>query len=149
MASIAQPGSRVFPTVFGLLMVGSSAARSNGPAAVAGAVALIAVAAGIVLRWAATLAVLSSVLTIVLSNLSPVLAAVSGLCAAAYLVCRYADGTPAGMVLGSWPTIIAAVGFTSIGLFATSFPLQLPWLPMVSPLAVLAIYVLATRPFLG
>jgi hypothetical protein len=34
-------------------------------------------------------------------------------------------------------------------LVATSFPLQLPWLPLVAPVAVLAIYVLATRPFLG
>jgi hypothetical protein len=30
-----------------------------------------------------------------------------------------------------------------------SFPLQLPWLPLAAPLAVLAIYTLATRPFLG
>jgi hypothetical protein len=153
MASITQPGSRFVSTVFGLLMVGSAAATSNGPTAVAGTVAgstaLIAVVAGLVLRGAATLAVLLSVLTIVLSYPSPVLTAFSGLCAAAYLVCRYADGTRAGAVLGSWPTIVAAVSFTSVGLFATSFPLQLPWLPMVSPLAVLAIYVLATRPFLG
>ena len=51
--------------------------------------------------------------------------------------------------MGSWPTIVAAVGFTFAGLVATSFPLQLPWLPLVAPLAVLAIYVVATRPFLG
>jgi hypothetical protein len=32
-------------------------------------------------------------------------------------------------------------------LVAVSFPLQLPWLPVLAPLAVFTIYVLATRPF--
>ena len=102
-----------------------------------------------VFRPAATLAVLLSVCTIVMSNPSLVFAALSGLCAAAYLVCRYETGTSTGVVMGSWPTIVAAVGFTFAGLVATSFPLQLPWLPLVAPVAVLGIYVLATRPFLG
>jgi len=30
----------------------------------------------------------------------------------------------------------------------SAFPVQLPWLPLLAPLAVLSIYVLATRPFL-
>jgi hypothetical protein len=47
------------------------------------------------------------------------------------------------------PTIIGALGFSFAGLVATSFPLQLPWVPLVAPLAVLGIYVLATRPFMG
>ncbi|MGA7054195.1 MAG: hypothetical protein WBZ37_23580, partial [Mycobacterium sp.] len=58
-------------------------------------------------------------------------------------------GTPTGVVMGNWPTVVAAAGFTFVGLVATSFPLQLPWLPLAAPLAVLAIYVLAVRPFLG
>ncbi len=149
MASLALSGSHAVSTVFGLLMVGSAAVGSHGPAVVAAAVAVIAVVVGIALRRAATLAVLLSVLTIVLSDPSHLLAALSGLCAAAYLVCRHAAGTPTGVVIGSWPTIVAAVGFTFAGLVATSFPLQLPWVPLVAPLAVLAIYVLAARPFLG
>jgi len=39
-------------------------------------------------------------------------------------------------------------GFAFAGLVATSFPLELPWLPLAAPLGALAIYVLATRPFL-
>jgi hypothetical protein len=70
----------------------------------------------------------------------------SGLCAAAYLVCRHADGA---VVAGTGPSTVAAVGFTFAGLVATSFPLQVPWLPLVAPLAVLAIYVLVTRPFVN
>jgi hypothetical protein len=149
MTTIAQPAASASATVFGLVMVGSAAAGSHGLAFAAGVLALVAVGVGMVFRPAATLAVLLCVGTIVLSNPSQVLAAVSGLCAAAYLVCRHAVGTPVGAVLGSWPTIAAALGFTSVGLVATLFPLQLPWLPLVAPLAVLAIYVLATRPFLG
>jgi hypothetical protein len=36
-----------------------------------------------------------------------------------------------------------------VGVVAMSFPLHLPWVPLAAPLAALAIYVLATRPFLG
>jgi hypothetical protein len=139
--------TRAFSTVFGLLMVGLAAVGAHGLAAVAGAMAVLAVGVGVASRPAATLAVLLSVCTIVASNPSHVLVALSGLCAAAYLVCRHAAGT--AVVATMAPTTIAAVGFSFAGLVATAFPLQLPWLPLVAPLAVLAIYVLAMRPFLG
>ncbi|KAA1250423.1 hypothetical protein F0Q45_09890 [Mycobacterium simiae] len=126
----------------------SSAAGVRGPAVVAGIAAASAVAVGAVLRPAASIAVLFSVFAIVVSGPAPVLAALSGLSAAAYLVSRYAVGTSVG-VLGSWPTMVAAAGFAFAGLVATSFPLHVPWLPLLAPLAVLAIYVLATRPFIG
>ena len=141
--------TRAVSTAFGLLMVGLVAVGSHGPAAAAGVVTLIAVGVGIVFRPAATVAVLLAVATIVLSDSPPVLTALSGLCAAAHLVCRYAAGTSTSVVLGSWPTVVAAGGFTFAGIVATSFPLQLPWLPLAAPLGALAIYVLATRPFLG
>ena len=149
MNSIARSAALVVSTVFGVLMVGLAAVGSHGPAVVAAAAALIAVGAGVAFRPAATIAVLLSVATIVASNPSLVFAAWSGLCAAAYLVCCHAVGTPVGVVLWSWPTVIGAVGFTSAGLVATSFPLHLPWLPLAAPLGVLAIYVVATRPFMS
>jgi hypothetical protein len=141
--------ARALSTVFGLLMVAAAAVGLHGSPLVTGAAAVVAVGVGIAYRPAATIAVLLSVAVIVVSNPSHVLAALSGLCAAAYLVCRHAIGEPAGIAIGSWPTVVAAVGFSFAGLVATSFPLQLPWLPLAAPLAVLAIYVLATRPFLG
>lgn len=137
--------SRVGSSLFGLLMVVSAVAGSHGPAVAAGAAAALAVAAGIAFRPAATIAVLLSVSVLVMSDPSQGLAALSGLCAAAYLVCRHA----VGLVVGSLPTIVSAAGFTFAGLVATSFPLQVPWLPLVAPVAVVAIYVLATRPFIG
>jgi hypothetical protein len=88
------------------------------------------------------------VAAIVLSNPAPMLAAVSGLCAAAYLVLRHAAASGTGLDTVSGPTMIGAVGFTFAGLVAAAFPLRLAWLPLVAPLAIFAIYVLATRPFL-
>jgi hypothetical protein len=149
MTALTRSTALALSTGFGVLMVGLAAIGSQGLAVVAAAAALTAVGVGLAFRPAATLAVLLSVMTIVVSNPSTVFAAWSGLCAAAYLICRHAVGTPAGAVMLSWPTIIGAVGFTFAGLVATAFPLQLPWLPLAAPLGVLAIYVLATRPFVS
>ena len=149
MTALTRSTALALSTGFGLLMVGLAAVGSHGSAVVVAAAALIAVGVAVAFRPAATIAVVLSVATIVLSDSSPVFAAWSGLCAAAYLVCRHAVGTAAGAVLRSWPTAVGAAGFTCAGLVATSFPLQLPWLPLAAPLGALAIYVLATRPFLS
>lgn len=141
--------SAAFATCFGLLMVGLAADGSHGFAVAAWLAALIAVGTGIVFRAAATIAVLLAAVTIMLSGPPLVLVALSGVCATAYLVCRHAAGAYAWAVIGSWPTVVAAMGFTLAGLAAASFPLQLPWLPLAAPLGALAIYALATRPFLG
>jgi hypothetical protein len=142
-------GAVAFATCFGLLMVGLAADGSHGFAVAAWLAALIAVGAGILFRTAATIAVLLAAVTIMLSGPPLVLVALSGLCATAYLVCRHAAGASAWAVMGSWPTVVAAIGFTLAGLAAASFPLQVPWLPLAAPVGALAIYALATRPFLG
>lgn len=138
--------ARVISTAFGLLMVAASGVGVHGgPAFVTAMLAVVAVLDGIVFRPAATLAVLLAVSALALSDPSPVQAALAGLLATAYLVLRHAV---TGVVTASPPTIVAALGFTFVGLAATAFPLQLPWLPLLAPLAVLGIYLLATRPFL-
>jgi hypothetical protein len=76
----------------------------------------------------------------VLADAPPLLTATCGLCAAAYLVLRHTAAV-------STPTVVGAVGFTVAGLAAASLPIQLPWVPLLAPLAVLALYVLVTRPF--
>ena len=148
-AALPRLWAPVFSLAFGLLTVGLAADGSHGLAVAAWVAALVAVVAGMVFRAAATLAVLLSVATIALSDPPLVFVALSGLCAVAYLVCRHAVGASAGVVMVSWPTAVGAVGFTLAGLVATSFPLQLPWLPLAAPLAALAVYVLAVRPFLS
>jgi hypothetical protein len=148
-ATLTRVGAPAFATAFGLLMVGLAADGSHGLAVFAWATALIAVGVGTAYRPAASLAVLLAVITIMLSNPPVLFVALSGLCGAAYLVCRHAVSTSTLAVLGSWPTTVAAVGFTFAGLAATAFPLQLPWLPLVAPLGALVIYLLAIRPFLS
>ncbi|MGH3560831.1 MAG: hypothetical protein ACRDTN_03250 [Mycobacterium sp.] len=126
----------------GLLMAAAGGAGSGGPAMVAAAATAAAVLVGLLLRPVATLAVLLAVTTIVLSDPVPAIAAVSGFAAAAYLVLRHTATVTA-------PTIIAAAGFTFVGLVATAFPLQVPWLPLLAPLAAFGCYALVIRPFLG
>jgi hypothetical protein len=144
-----QPAPRAFSTAFGMLMAAATEIHAHGLAFVAATLAVTAVLAGIQFRPGATLAVLLTVAAIVLSDPAPTFAALSGISAAAYLVLRHAVGAPTGVVTATQPTTIGAVGFTFAGLVATSMPLQLPWLPLLAPLAVFAIYAIANRPFLG
>lgn len=146
---LTRVGPPAFATGFGLLMVGLAAVGSHGFALVACVAALVVVGVGTVWRLAATVAVLLAIATVMLSDPPLGCVALSGLCAAAYLVCRHAVGAAAPVVLGSWPSGLAAVGFTFAGLVATSFPLQLPWLPLAAPLGALVVYLLAIRPFFG
>lgn len=147
--ALARVAAAAFATGFGVLMVGLAVGGSRGSAVAAWVAALIAVGIGTVFRPAATVAVLLAAVTVVLSDPPLVFVALSGLCASAYLVCRHAVGAAAPVVLGSWPTAVAAAGFTFAGLVATSFPMQLPWLPLAAPLGALVVYLLAIRPFLG
>jgi hypothetical protein len=148
MTVTAQPAPQVFSTAFGLLMAAAAAVPFRDPAFFASALAVVAVLAGIQFRAAATLAVLLSVCAVVLGDSLPVFAALSGLSAAAYLVLRHAAGEPRGAVTVTTPTVIGAAAFAFAGLVATAFPLRLPWLPLLAPLAVFGIYMVATRPFL-
>ncbi len=142
-----QPAPLAFSTVFGILMAAAAAERADGLGLVAAAFAVAAVFVGLRFRTAATVAVLLTVLAIVLSEPPVLFAALSGLSATAYLVLRHA--VHAGVVTTTWPTVIGAIGFTVLGAVAASVPLHLPWLPVLAPPAAVAIFALATRPFLG
>jgi hypothetical protein len=122
------------------VMVASAAVQADGPGVIAAVVAAVAVLVGSVFRPAATIAVLLTIGALVLAAAPPVLTATSGLCAAAYLVLRHTSAVTA-------PTVLGAVGFTAAGLAAAALPIQLPWVPLVAPLAVLVLYVLVTRPY--
>jgi hypothetical protein len=39
--------------------------------------------------------------------------------------------------------------FTAAGLAATMIPVELPWGPLVAPVAVIVIYVMVVQPFTG
>jgi hypothetical protein len=135
-----QRATNALSAAFGLAMVAATAIQADGPALVAAGFAAVAVLAGMLFRPVATLAVLITVTAIVLADVPPMLAALSGLCGAAYLTLRHG-------AIPTAPTVVGAVGFTLAGLAAASVPVQLPWLPLIAPLAVLALYILVIRPF--
>ncbi len=140
--------AHLLSTACGLLMVAAAGVGAHGTARVVAASALLAVTVAVLVRPVATIAVLLTVVMITLTGPAAIAAAVAGLSAAVYLVLRHGAASGIGLDSVSVPTLAFALGFTFAGLVATAFPLQLPWLPLLAPLAVLASYLLATRPFL-
>ena len=128
-------------------MVAAADSIPPGPRWSLAILAMVAVLGGIVFRVVATLAVLLAAAAIVVADAPPMLAALAGLSAACYLVLRHVEGGSSGAIGASTPAMLAALGFTFVGVLAASFPFELPWLPLLAPLAVFGIYVLATRPF--
>jgi hypothetical protein len=139
--------AHLLSTAFGLVMVAAAGLQTAGAALILAMLAAASVLAGIPFRIAATVAVLSAAAAIVVSDAPPMLAALAGLSAACYLVLRYTEGGSTRVLGASAPAMVAALGFTFVGVLAASFPFELPWLPLLAPLAVVGIYVLATRPF--
>lgn len=142
------PAVIVISTACGILAAAATGVAAHGLGFVAAIFAVIAVLAGTFSRPAATLAVLLIVTATALNDPSPLLAALSGASATAYLVLRHAIAAPRGLVTVTKPTMIAAIGFTLAAIVAASLPLQLPWVPLLSPVTVVALYVLTTRPFI-
>lgn len=132
--------NRVMATAFGLVMVAAAAVQADGAALVCAGVAGVAVLAGNLFRPAATLAVLAVAAALAIDDASALLSATAGLCAAGYLVLRHTAVVTA-------PTIIGAVSFSAVALAAVSVPIELPWAPLLAPVAVLTVVVFATRPF--
>jgi hypothetical protein len=139
--------AHLLSTAFGLMMAAAAGVQTAGNALVVAIAAVVAVLGGIVFRVSATVAVLLAAAAIVLSDAPPLLAALTGLSAAGYLVLRYTEAGSFGVIGASAPALLAALGFTFVGVLAASFPFELPWLPLLAPLAVFGIYVLAIRPF--
>lgn len=135
-------GRELFSAAFGLLMV-ASAARPAGLWAL-GALALAAgaVLAGVVVRPAALAAVLLTIVGIAIGNPAPLFVAVSGLSAAAYLAARHAGD----VVTLTVPTLVGMLGFTAAGVAATALQVQLTWVPLVAPVIMALILIVAVAP---
>lgn len=139
---------RALSFAFGLLMVAAGAVQSGGPAFVASAVAFVAVVVGLASRVAATLAVVATATALALSGPSPVVAAIAGLAATGYLVLRHGRGADPTAAL-STPTVLGALGLSVAAVLGAAVPLALPWVPLVAPLAVVAIYVTVVAPLVS
>ena len=140
--------TRLLSLAFGLLMVAAATLASSGPALVLAAVAVAALVVGLVIRLAATIAVVAVVGALALSEPSPVVAAIAGLAGTAYLVVRHAEGTDLASAL-TVPTVLAALGLSAVTVLGATVPLSLPWAPLVAPLAVVAAYVIVLDRYAG
>ncbi|MCV7015496.1 hypothetical protein H7I40_24145 [Mycolicibacterium madagascariense] len=129
-------------------MVAAGAVQSSGPALLAAGVALLAVLAGVAFRGAAAVGVLATAGALALSAPSPVLAALAGMSALVYLMLRYASTGDAAAVL-TVPTMLGALGFSAIAVVGATVPLSLPWVPLIAPLAVVALYVVGVDRYVG
>lgn len=147
MTLSTQPAPLAVSTACGILAAAATGVAAHGLAWVAAICAVLAVIAGTLFRPAATLAVALTVVAILLADPSPLLATLSGVSATAYLALRHEAGAPGGLVTVTQPTMVAATGFTLTGLVAASLPLQIPWIPLLAPVTVVALYVLTTNPF--
>lgn len=137
------PG-RMPATLFGALMVGTAAVAAAGPARIGAGLALAAVLAGIVHRPAAVAAVLATVALLAWSSPPVVVAAACGLSATAYLVLRYGPGAGDVVVPAvTVPTLLGMGGGTLAALAASVLPWRIPWLPLLAPVIVVGIVVLA------
>lgn len=131
--------TRLLSTGFGLVMVAAAVISAGGAALAAAGVAAAAVLAANAVRWSATLAVVAAGATLLLAGAAPAQAAVCGLAATIYLVLRHTGEVTS-------PTVVAMLGFSAVALSAAMIPLQLPWLPLLAPPAVVAAVAVAISP---
>lgn len=135
-----------FSSALGLLMVVTAGATAGPIALGVLGLAAIAVMVGLFDRRAATVAVVASAVALALSQPTPLFAAVSGVSAAAYLVIRH---TPGGGVAVTIPTAVGVLGFAVIGLAATALELPVNWIPLLAPVIIAAVLVVAALPLLA
>ncbi|MBB2769762.1 hypothetical protein [Mycolicibacterium monacense] len=135
----------LLPSVFGVLMVAAVGYRADGPALVTAVAALVAVTVSVWWRPAAVVAVVLTVSAVVLAPSAPMSTALAGLAAAAYLVLRHNDRH--GEARATPPTMVAAVAFALTATAVVALPVDIPWLPLAAPVALLVGYVLTLRPF--
>lgn len=136
-----------FSSALGLLMVVTAGATAGPIALGVLGLAAIAVMVGLFDRRAATVAVVASAVALALSQPTPLFAAVSGVSAAAYLVIRHTPGS--GGVAVTIPTAVGVLGFAVIGLAATALELPVNWIPLLAPVIIAAVLVVAALPLLA
>lgn len=139
--------NRALTAAFGAVMV-LTAGLDGGPLVLAIlAAALAAVAASLFEPRVAVVAVLLTVVALAVGAPTPWFAAVSGLAAASYLLTGYADRT--GANTSTVPTVVGLIGFTLAGLAATAITAKVTWVPLLAPVIMTAVLVVAVMPLLG
>ncbi|MGH3726774.1 MAG: hypothetical protein ACRDUS_21915 [Mycobacterium sp.] len=137
----------ILAATLGLLMVAAAVEGLPKYALPLSVCAAVLVLVGLRIRAAATFAVLSIIGVLALGNDSAVLAMVSGLAAVTYLLTTYPLHWTSAVVAVRYEVVIPAMLFASAALLATAVPVQRPsWLPLIVPVAVVLIYVVAVWP---
>ena len=140
--------TRALSTAFGLMMAAAAGVQAHGLASVAAALAAVAVLAGHRFRLAATLAVLLAMRP----SCSPMRHPCWPRWPAFPRRATWCCGTRTAHPPVSLPRLrrqwLRPLALPSPGWWRHRFR-ELPWLPLLAPLAVFGIYALATRPFLG
>lgn len=131
---------RALAIAFGLVMAASAALEADGAGLIAAGAAVLAVLLSAGISSMAAVAVVAAAVAMVLSDTVPALAAIGGVTATCYLVLRHA-GPPALTRV----SVIAVLGAAAVGLVATAVPIELPWAPLLAPLAVLGAFGIAVR----
>jgi hypothetical protein len=130
----------------GVAMIAAAAPHAQWLAACTAGLALAAVPVGVRFARAATLAVLLTALTLAVSTPPSMLVLVSGLCATGYLVTRHANGPNAAVP--TLATVVSAVGFGLTAAVVAVIPVDVVWLPLLAPFALLGAYAMATNAYL-
>ena len=109
------------------------------------AAALLALA-GLRFRHAASAAVLTIIGALTLSNPTALLAVAAGIAAAVYLLSVHAIGQPPGVVPLTRSALGGTLGFGAAALLVAIVPGGHPWWPVIAPVTVVILYLLAVRP---
>jgi hypothetical protein len=102
--------------------------------------------AGLRFRWATSAAVPAIAGTLALSNATALAAVAAGIAATVYLLSVHTINQPPGVVPATPSVLGAALGFGAAALLASTLPGGHTWWPVIAPVTVVLIYVLAVRP---
>jgi hypothetical protein len=130
----------------GLLMAGA-ALRGVPTVAVPLVVAAAVLAlAGLRFRLAASAAVPAIAGALALGNVTALVALVAGIAGAIYLLSVHAIDLPPDVVPATPSVLGAMLGFGAAALLVSALPGGQAWWPVIAPVTVVLIYVVAVRP---
>jgi hypothetical protein len=145
-AEVTRAIGELLSPALGVAMVAAAAPNAYWLSACAAGLALASLVVGVRFARLATVAVLLTALTLALSPPPSMLVLLSGLCATGYLVTRHASGP--NSVTPTRATVVSAMGFgLTTGLVAV-IPVDVAWLPLLAPFALLGAYAMATHAYL-
>lgn len=123
----------------GLMMVAATVPDAPMIAWIASGISAVLVLASAFSRTAATGAIVVAIVALALSNPPLLLAAIAGLSAILFLLLSFGR---AGLV-----SLTGALLFTGVAMLVSLAPVELPWVPVVAPVVVVALFAVAVWPY--